>query len=230
MHTAGAWPQVSRGTHEAGGSGAKKKLATTLQLFRDLGQSTAHLVSNRHQDEEEDPEYLKVPHAPWPPCHAWRSSGAVCHVEAGPPPGAAARQGREQHALGVAQVRDYMTALEGHLAEAHKQAQRLLKRQAELGSALAEFGAAMAGVGAFDSAPLDQAFQGLSARSAAVATLCQVLARVRLRGSLPWPPAAPPCIPVAAPAGGGGPAAGLSTASWLRRSRRRSWPSPLRRP
>ena len=57
-HSLCAW-QVSRGTHETGGSGAKKKLASTLQMFRDLGQSTAHLVSNRHQDEE-DPEYLKV--------------------------------------------------------------------------------------------------------------------------------------------------------------------------
>ena len=52
--------EVARGTHEAGG-GAKKKLASTLQLFRDLGQSTANLVaSGRHQDEEEDPDYLKV--------------------------------------------------------------------------------------------------------------------------------------------------------------------------
>ena len=41
--------------------GPKKKLASTLQLFRDLGQSTASLVaSGRHQDEEEDPDYLKV--------------------------------------------------------------------------------------------------------------------------------------------------------------------------
>ena len=67
-----------------------------------------------------------------------------------------------------------MTALEGHLAEAHKQAGRLLRRQAELGSAMSEFGAAMAGVGAFDSAPLDSAFQGLAQRLAAVAALCQV--------------------------------------------------------
>ena len=52
--------EVARGTHEGGG-GAKKKLASTLQLFRDLGQSTANLVaSGRHQDEEEDPDYLNV--------------------------------------------------------------------------------------------------------------------------------------------------------------------------
>ena len=67
-----------------------------------------------------------------------------------------------------------MGQLEGHLAEAHKQTQRLLKRQAELGGAMAEFGASMAVVAAFDSAPLDQAFQGLSARSAAISSLCQV--------------------------------------------------------
>lgn len=51
--------EVSRAAHEANG-GAKKKLASTLQLFRDLGTSTANLVSGRSTDEEEDPEYLKA--------------------------------------------------------------------------------------------------------------------------------------------------------------------------
>ena len=50
---------MSRAAHEANG-GAKKKLASTLQLFRDLGISTANLMSGRSADEEEDPEYLKV--------------------------------------------------------------------------------------------------------------------------------------------------------------------------
>ena len=55
--------EVSRAAHEANG-GAKKKLASTLQLFRDLGTSTANLVSGRSLDEEEDPEYLKA-HRPF---------------------------------------------------------------------------------------------------------------------------------------------------------------------
>ena len=73
-----------------------------------------------------------------------------------------------------AQVRDYMHALEGHLAEVHKQAQRLLKRQAELGLALQDFGASMACLSAFDSAPLDQAFHSLADRASAASSLAQV--------------------------------------------------------
>ena len=45
---------------ESGAVGAKGKLASTLQMFRDLGQSTANLMSGRHGDEDEDPDYLKV--------------------------------------------------------------------------------------------------------------------------------------------------------------------------
>lgn len=50
---------VSRQAQQEGG-GAKKKLASTLQLFRDLGASTASLVTGRSLEEEEDPEYLKA--------------------------------------------------------------------------------------------------------------------------------------------------------------------------
>lgn len=67
-----------------------------------------------------------------------------------------------------------MNALEGHLAEVHKQAQRLLKRQAELGLALQDFGASLACLSAFDSAPLDHAFQGLADRASAASNLTQV--------------------------------------------------------
>lgn len=44
----------------------------------------------------------------------------------------------------VEQVREYVGQLEVHLAEAHKQAARLVKRQDSLASALASFGASMA--------------------------------------------------------------------------------------
>ena len=42
------------------GGGAKKTLASTLQLFKDLSHSTANLMSGKHDDEEEDPDYIKV--------------------------------------------------------------------------------------------------------------------------------------------------------------------------
>ncbi len=42
------------------GGGAKKTLASTLQMFKDLGHSTANLMSGKHDDEEEDPDYIKV--------------------------------------------------------------------------------------------------------------------------------------------------------------------------
>ncbi len=45
------------------------------------------------------------------------------------------------------QVRDYVNQLEGHLAEAHRQSARLIKRQAELGQAVQEFGKAMEALG-----------------------------------------------------------------------------------
>ena len=50
--------EMSHASFEA--SGTKKKLAQTLQLFKDFGHSTASLVSGKSDDEDEDPEYLKV--------------------------------------------------------------------------------------------------------------------------------------------------------------------------
>lgn len=47
-------------------------------------------------------------------------------------------------------MREYIAALETHLAEAHRQAVRLVKRQATLGSSLAEFGTAMIALGKCD--------------------------------------------------------------------------------
>lgn len=51
--------EVAR-AHMEQGSGAKKTLASTLQLFKDLSHSTANLMSGKHDDEEEDPDYIKV--------------------------------------------------------------------------------------------------------------------------------------------------------------------------
>ena len=64
--------------------------------------------------------------------------------------------------------------LEGHLAEAHRQATRLLKRQSDLGVAVAEFGAAMAALGALEDGHLATAFTSLGDKAAAAASTSQV--------------------------------------------------------
>ncbi|KAK9809757.1 hypothetical protein WJX73_003439 [Symbiochloris irregularis] len=119
---------VSRQAQQEGG-GAKKKLASTLQLFRDLGASTASLVTGRSLEEEEDPEYLKV--------------------------------------------QEYMVALESHLGEVQRQAQRLLKHQTGYGAALAEFGAAMATMGQAEQPRLASAFSVMGDKAAAAASSSQ---------------------------------------------------------
>ena len=48
------------------------------------------------------------------------------------------------------QVRAYYTELERHLGEAHRQAARLVRHQAELGEAVHEFGLAMSALGRFE--------------------------------------------------------------------------------
>lgn len=42
------------------GSVGKKTLASTLQLFKDIGHHTSNLMSGKQDDEEEDPDYIKV--------------------------------------------------------------------------------------------------------------------------------------------------------------------------
>ena len=46
--------------HERSGSFGKSKLDRTLQLFKDLTHNTASLVHGKHDEDDEDPEYLKV--------------------------------------------------------------------------------------------------------------------------------------------------------------------------
>ena len=43
-----------------GGNAAQKAMASTLQKLKNLGHQTQSLVSGKHADEEEDPEYLKA--------------------------------------------------------------------------------------------------------------------------------------------------------------------------
>ena len=54
--------EVARANHESAGgaNAAKKTISSTLQKLKDLGQQTQNLVSGKHTDEEEDPEYLKA--------------------------------------------------------------------------------------------------------------------------------------------------------------------------
>ena len=81
-----------------------------------------------------------------------------------------------RHRLAL-QVREYMVALEGHLGEVHRQAQRLLKRQADLGAAMAEFGSAMATLGQAEQAHLASALSRLGDKAAAVSAASQVRCR-----------------------------------------------------
>ena len=77
------------------------------------------------------------------------------------------------------QVRDYMYQLEAHLAEVHRQAQRLIRQQASLGGALAEFGESMLGLGKFESGPLADGFSNLGAKADTLARASQARRRRR---------------------------------------------------
>ncbi|KAK9806881.1 hypothetical protein WJX72_006093 [[Myrmecia] bisecta] len=114
--------EVSRAQYES--SGAKKRFSNTLQMFKDLGHSTAALVTGKSADEEEEPDYL--------------------------------------------QVREYVFQLETQLAEAQRQAARLIKRQAELGLAMAEFGTSMVSLGKFEKGPLADSFMRLGEKAEAL--------------------------------------------------------------
>ncbi|GLC46599.1 hypothetical protein PLESTB_001222000 [Pleodorina starrii] len=69
-------------------------------------------------------------------------------------------------------IRDYINSLEGHLNEAHRQAGRLLRKEADLGAALAEFAAAAEVLGKQDNeGPMRSAFGCLYSRANEVAAL-----------------------------------------------------------
>lgn len=72
------------------------------------------------------------------------------------------------------QVRDYITQLEAHLAEVHRQSQRLIERQGKLGSSMSDFGASMVALGKFESGTLAQKFTKLGERADTLSGACQV--------------------------------------------------------
>ncbi|PNW82491.1 hypothetical protein CHLRE_06g281050v5 [Chlamydomonas reinhardtii] len=69
-------------------------------------------------------------------------------------------------------IRDYVNSLEAHLNEAHRQAGRLLRKEADLGSALSEFATAAEALGKQDEVgPMRSAFGCLFNRAGEVAAL-----------------------------------------------------------
>ena len=79
------------------------------------------------------------------------------------------------------QVRDYVNKIEGHLAEAHRQAGRLVRKELELSQALAEFGLAAEQLGKLDEAGSTRmAFDLLNVKADQIAALsrqrCEQLA------------------------------------------------------
>lgn len=72
------------------------------------------------------------------------------------------------------QVREYMYQLEDHLAEAHRQAQRLIKQQCSLGGSLAEFGVSMVSLGKFEQGHLADGFINLGEKAETLARTSQV--------------------------------------------------------
>lgn len=73
------------------------------------------------------------------------------------------------------QVKDYILQLEAHLVETHRQAQRLIKRQGELGSSLGDFGSSLLGLGKFEQSPLADQFIAMGENSSNLATMSKVL-------------------------------------------------------
>lgn len=72
------------------------------------------------------------------------------------------------------QVRDYIVQLEAHLAEVHRQSQRLIERQSKMGSSMSDFGASMVALGRFESGTLAQKFTKLGERADTLSGACQV--------------------------------------------------------
>ena len=67
-----------------------------------------------------------------------------------------------------------MFQLEGHLAEAHKQAQRLIRQQGSLGSSLSDFGLSMVSLGRFEQGHLADGFINLGEKAESLARTSQV--------------------------------------------------------
>lgn len=74
----------------------------------------------------------------------------------------------------MVQVKEYILQLEAHLAETHRQAQRLIRKQTELGASLGDFGSSLLGLGKFEQPPLADQFLSMGEKSAVLARHSQV--------------------------------------------------------
>lgn len=61
------------------------------------------------------------------------------------------------------------------MAETHRQASRLIKRQGELGASLGEFGSSLMGLGKFEKPPLADHFLDIGDKSQILAQQSQVM-------------------------------------------------------
>lgn len=112
------------------------RISDTLQFFRGLGHSiqelqhtASNLMAGKSDEEEEDPEYLKV--------------------------------------------KEYVTLLEGHLLEAHRQSARLIKKQNKMADALASFGVSSQSISGMEDAALEQSFKLLGMKAEELAKVTQ---------------------------------------------------------
>ncbi len=79
-----------------------------------------------------------------------------------------------------------MFQLEGHLAEAHRQAQRLIRQQGSLGASLAEFGGSMLSLGKFEQGSVADGFISLGEKAEALASSSRVRSRLARMRACSW--------------------------------------------
>lgn len=71
-------------------------------------------------------------------------------------------------------MKDYILELESHMAETHRQASKLIKRQGELGLSLGEFGSSLMVLGKFEQSALADHFVNIGEKSQKLAKQSQV--------------------------------------------------------
>mmetsp|Transcript_6118 Transcript_6118/g.17083 ORF Transcript_6118/g.17083 Transcript_6118/m.17083 type:complete len:450 (-) Transcript_6118:213-1562(-) len=103
------------------------KINETIQFFKDLQHSATNIMTGRTDDEEEDPQYLKV--------------------------------------------KEYITLLEGHLTEAHRQATRIIKKQTKMADALEGFGSSAQSLSTLEDGHVQTSFQLVGAKAEELARI-----------------------------------------------------------
>jgi len=121
--------EVDRVTSQQKNVGSR--LHDTFNFFKELQHTASNMMAGKSDEEEEDPEYLKV--------------------------------------------KEYVTLLEGHLLEAHRQSARLIKKQGKMADALSGFGVSSQAMTGMEDPALEKSFQllGLKAEELAKITTDQ---------------------------------------------------------